>query len=272
MRFWRSASRPIRENSVAGLVTLETARDVAYVTLNRPDKLNAITIGLRDELLDVLGRVGADADIGCVVLRGAGKAFCTGQDLAERAPILAGTAIDLGAALEEGINRIVLDLARLPQPTIASVQGPAVGAGASLAIACDIVLASQDAGFHFGFTRMGLVPDSGASWLLPRKIGLARASSALLGGAPISAGQALEWGLVSQLAQQADSLDAIVRETAEQLAGRSRDVMRATKSLLSSSLDSDLATQLKREATAQTRAGHGDAYHAVLRSFLERRS
>lgn len=272
MRFLRSASRHIRANSVTDLIKLEMAKGVAYVTLNRPDKLNAITIGLRDELLDVLGRVGADADIGCVVLRGAGKAFCTGQDLAERAPILAGTAIDLGAALEEGINRIILDLARLPQPTVASVQGPAVGAGASLAVACDIVLASQDASFNFGFTRLGLVPDSGASWLLPRKIGLARASATLLGGAAISAGQALDWGLVSQLAPQADDLAAIVSETAEQLAERPQDVMRATKSLLSSSFDSDLATQLKREAAAQTRAGHGDAYRAVLRSFLERRS
>nr|WP_246349678.1 enoyl-CoA hydratase-related protein [Devosia subaequoris] len=272
MRFSKNANRPIRANSVSSLVTLETAKGVAYVTLNRPDKLNAITIALRDELLDVLGRVGADADIGCVVLRGAGRAFCTGQDLAERAPILAGTAIDLGVALEEGINRIILELATLPQPTIACVQGLAVGAGASLAVACDIVLASHDASFHFSFSRLGLVPDSGASWLLPRKIGLARATSTFLEAVPINALQALDWGLVHQTAQQTEDLNVIACETAQKLAGRSRDVMAATKSLLSASLDSDLETQLKREAAAQTRAGQGAAYRAALRSFIDRSS
>lgn len=272
MRSSKSANQPIRANRVTDLVTLDTARGVAYVTLNRPDKLNAINVALRAELLEVLSCVGADTDIGCVVLSGAGKAFCTGQDLAERAPILAGTAIDLGVALEQGINRIILELTRLPQPTIASVQGLAVGAGASLAIACDIVLASQDASFHFSFSRLGLVPDSGASWLLPRKIGLARATSTFLAAAPINALRALDWGLVHQTARQAEDLDLIVRETAEQLAGRSRDVMAATKSLLSASLDSDLETQLKREAAAQTRAGQGDAYRAALRSFIDRSS
>jgi 2-(1,2-epoxy-1,2-dihydrophenyl)acetyl-CoA isomerase len=255
---------------VSALVTLETVDGVAYVTLNRPDKLNAITVALRDDFLAVLDTVRTDPGIRCVVLRAEGKAFCTGQDLGERAPIVEGTPIDLGAALEDGINRIVLALTDLPQPTIAAVQGVAVGAGASLAIACDIVLAAEPASFHFSFSRLGLVPDSGASWLLPRKIGQARAASVLLTATPISAAEATNWGLVSQLAPDADALDTLARDMAVQLASRSPEALRATKTLLASSFKTDLATQLELEADAQTQAGHSDAYKAALTRFLKR--
>ena len=252
------------------LVSLTIDEGVAFVTLDRANKLNAITIELRDQLLDVLAHINDNPDVRCVVLRANGKAFCTGQDLGERTSIIEGTPIDLGAALEEGMNRVILALTHLPQPTIAAVQGTAVGAGASLAIACDIVLASKSAAFHFSFLRLGLVPDSGASWLLPRKVGMARAAAILLSAAPISSEQAMAWGMVTVLDEDTDALDERTSDMARTIASRDPRATRDTKRLLLEGAHCDLSHQLHAEARAQTRAGHSSAYRNALTRFFGR--
>lgn len=255
---------------MGGLVTLTRSDRVAIITLCRPDKLNAITIALRDELLDKLEEVAADPGIGCVVLEAEGRCFSAGQDLDERAPIAAGTPIDLGAALEAGINRIILALASLPQPVIAAVQGKAIGAGAGLALACDLVVAGPEACFHFTFARLGLVPDSGTSWFLHRRLGAGRAAQALYLSQPIDARRALDWGLVAEIAADEEGPGKRARELAQEIAARPSEAIRATKTLLRQALENDLTAQLHAEAARQTIAGHSDSYREALKAFFAR--
>lgn len=252
------------------LISLERHDGIAYVTLERADKLNAITVPLRNRFLEVLDEVAADRSILCVVLRAHGRAFCAGQDLAERRPIVEGHPIDLGAALREGINRIILAIAALPQPVVAAVQGMAVGAGASLALAADVVVASEDAVFHFSFARLGLAPDSGASWILTRKAGPARAASILLTAEPLPARTASAWGLVTECVP-ADALEETATRIARSIAAHPPEAVQAAKSLIVSALSSSLADQLDLEARAQTAAGHAPAYREKLMAFFERR-
>lgn len=251
-------------------VLLQRREGVAYVTLNRADKLNAINVGLRDALLAALAEIEADTDVHCVVLQAAGRAFSAGQDLDERAPILAGTPIDLGAALEAGINRLILAIAQLPQPVIAAVQGRAVGAGAGLALACDLMVAGPGASLHFSFSRLGLVPDSGSSWFLQRRLGPYRAAQALLLAEPIPAASARDMGLVAALSESDDTVSALAEAMAARIAKGSPEAIRATKALLREAAANDLASQLQAEARQQTRAGHSDAYRQALAGFLNR--
>lgn len=256
--------------SVDAPVQLRTESGVAYLTLNRPAKLNAISIPLRDALLTALAGIRADDSIGCVVLEARGRAFCAGQDLDERLPILAGQPIDLGEALSEGINRIIAELVALPQPTIAAVQGVAIGAGASLALACDLLVMTPAAALDFSFVRLGLAPDSGASWLLPRKAGAARAAWCLLAGSRVSAVQAVEWGLACAVAETESDLRAEVDQLAMLIAGLPNGATGAAKALLQLGPDRTLADQLQSEAQAQTLRGHSPDYSDALARFVKR--
>ncbi|WP_164512224.1 enoyl-CoA hydratase/isomerase family protein [Oceaniglobus ichthyenteri] len=252
------------------MVTRSCADGVAVVTLSRPEKYNAITVGLRDALLGVLADIAADDTIRCVVLQAQGRAFCAGQDLGERAPIVQGTPIDLGKALEDGINRIILALADLPQPVIAAVQGRAIGAGASLALACDLMVCSADASLHFSFAKLGLVPDSGASWFLQRRLGHGRAAKALLLSEPITAQMALDMGLAADLADTPEGAQTLARDMAKTIAAAPAPAISATKELLHGANVNELATQLRAEAKHQTKAGHSSAYRQALERFLTR--
>lgn len=249
------------------LISLERKDGVAHLTLERPDKLNAITVALRDELLDALAAIAADETTRCVVLSGRGRAFCTGQDLSERAPILAGVDMDLGAALNEGINRVILALSQLPQPVVVAVQGAAVGAGASLALACDILVAADNARFHFSFAKLGLSADGGASWFLSRKIGSARAASILLRGDYFDATTGRDWGLISAVVP-IEKLEEAALTCASAIAENSPIATRAIKSLLAQATQLPLTEQLSLEAVAQTTAGRSDDYKARLRVFF----
>ena len=251
-------------------VRLRIESGVAYLTLNRPAKLNAISIPLRDALLAALANIRADKTIGCVVLEAEGRAFCAGQDLDERAPILDGEDMDLGQALSDGINRVIAELVTLPQPSIAAVQGVALGAGASLALACDLMMMAPEAALDFGFVRLGLVPDSGASWLLPRKIGSARASMCLLTGARIGSTQCLAWGLASAMAETEPELRANVEKMAANIAQLPMGATQATKALLDYDCDHTLVAQLQREAEAQAVRGRSLDYKQALSRFLKR--
>lgn len=251
-------------------IKLELDAGVATITLNRPDKLNAVTVTLRDELLDALTRVEAEAEIRCLVLQGAGRAFCAGQDLEERAPILAGERIDLGEALEQGFNRIVRCLRALPKPVLCAVRGAAAGAGASLALACDIVVAGRSARFTQSFTRIGLVPDGGSSWHLPRLVGPARAAGLVLLAEPVSGEEAARIGLIWRCVED-EALEATVAAMARQLCSRSSQALALAKQALQAALNNSLETQLDLERDLQRQTGFSEAYRHSVAAFLAKR-
>src|SRR6476620_7743607 len=178
---------------------------VARITLNRPDRLNSFTAQMHGELRDALANL---SEARVVVLTGAGRGFCAGQDLNDRA-VAPGEAVDLGTTVEGSWNPLVRALAALPQPVIAVVNGVAAGAGASVAMACDIVIAARSAKFIQSFAAIGLVPDTGGSWHLVRHLGQARAMGLALTGEPLSAEQAAEWGLIWKCVED-DDLDSTV--------------------------------------------------------------
>src|SRR4051794_9571598 len=178
---------------------------VARITLNRPNRLNSFTVQMHEELRDALGSLG---DARVVVLTGAGRGFCAGQDLNDRA-VAPGETVDLGETVEVSWNPLVRLIAGLPQPVIARVNGVAAGAGASLALACDLVVAAKSAKFIQSFAAIGLVPDTGGSWHLTRHLGQARAMGLALTGDPLPADKAAEWGLIWKCVDDAE-LDHIV--------------------------------------------------------------
>ncbi|MEO7664217.1 MAG: enoyl-CoA hydratase-related protein [Candidatus Limnocylindrales bacterium] len=248
-------------------VRLEVEDRVATITLNRPSALNALTIPMKERLLAVLGDIAADRGIRAIVLTGAGRAFCAGQDLRER---LEPGAPPLGEELRLRYNPIIAALRGLPQPVIAAVNGVAAGAGASLAFACDLRFASESASFVLAFGRIGLVPDSGATWTLPRLVGAARAAEMALLGDPIHAAQALQLGLVSRVVPP-EWLRHNVTEAAKRIAESAPGATAATKRLLGAAFDRDLDTALEAEAEAQHAAGSSRDHAEGLAAFMEKR-
>lgn len=248
-------------------IELVIADGVAQLNLARPEKLNAISVRMRGELLDALERIATDDAVRCVVVSAHGRAFCVGQDLQERAPLLEGDDIDLGSELEAGINRVVEAIVALPQPVICALKGVAVGAGASIALACDILIASEKASLGFGFVGMGLVPDGGATWLLTRKAGPARASAILMQSAHVTARQMSEFGLAWQTVAP-EAVDKEAQSVAAHLATSPPYSVRATKALMASAYSQPLDAQLSLEAEAQTLAGRSREYLETLKRFL----
>src|SRR6476619_3678369 len=173
-------------------IILEQSNGVARITLNRPDRLNCFTKAMHAELAEALANLG---DARVVILTGAGRGFCAGQDLNDRA-VAPGEAVDLGETVEKYWNPLIRTLTTLPQPVIARVNGVAAGAGANIAIACDIAVAARSARFIQSFSAIGLIPDSGGTWHLPRLVGQARALGLALTGEPITGEAAAEWGLI----------------------------------------------------------------------------
>jgi 2-(1,2-epoxy-1,2-dihydrophenyl)acetyl-CoA isomerase len=251
-------------------VTLTIEGHLAFLTLNRPDRLNAINISLRDAFLTALHEINANAQVRCVVLGAEGRLFCAGQDLEERRPVAQGLPMDLGQALREGINRMILGLMALRQPVVGCLQGDAVGAGASLALACDLLVAADRARLHFSFAALGLGPDSGASWLLCRKAGYGRAAGLLLQARSLPAAEAQAWGLVSECVPK-ERLQAAARANADRIAALPPDAIAAGKRLLQTAVDNDLAAQLEAEAACQTALGHGETYKSRLEAFFSRK-
>jgi 2-(1,2-epoxy-1,2-dihydrophenyl)acetyl-CoA isomerase len=240
---------------------------VATITLDRPDALNALTIPVKVALLEAFRSIGEDRSIRAVILTGAGRAFCAGQDLAERED---PDAPPLDVELRERYNPIVRAIRTLDQPVIAAVNGVAAGAGASLAFACDLRIAAADARFVLAFGRIGLVPDSGATWFLPRLVGAARAAEIALVGDPIGADEALRIGLVSRVVP-ADTLMAEARATAERLAAGAPRANAMTKHALQRSWSIDLDDALDDEARLQGEAGATADHAEGLAAFREKR-
>ena len=240
---------------------------VATITLNRPSALNALTIPMKERLLGALRDLAARRSVGAIVLTGAGRAFCAGQDLRER---LEPEPPPLDEELTRRYNPIIRAIRAAPQPVIATVNGVAAGAGASLAFACDLRIAAQGASFVLAFGRIGLVPDSGATWTLPRLAGAARAAEMAFLGDPLGADKALRIGLVSRVVPDAE-LAGVALAMAGRIADQALGATAATKRLLGGAFETDLETALDREAAAQAAAG-GHADHAEgLAAFLEKR-
>ena len=239
---------------------------IARITLNRPDRLNSFTAHMHEELRDALGNLG---EARVVVLTGAGRGFCAGQDLNDRA-VAPGQAVDLGETVEVSWNPLVRALAARPQPVIARVNGVAAGAGASLAMACDIAVAARSAKFIQSFAAIGLVPDTGGSWHLARNLGQARAMGLALTGEPLSAEQAADWGLIWKCVDDAD-LDATVDGLAEKLAGMPPLGLAAIKQMIRTSWDRSLDEELDLQRDEMRRLGFTDDYREGVAAFLEKR-
>ncbi len=246
---------------------VEVDGPVATLTLDRPDSLNALTVPVKVALREALASLAADRSVRAVILTGAGRAFCAGQDLAEREQ---PDAAPLEVEVRERYNPIIRTLRSMDQPVIAAVNGVAAGAGASLAFACDIRLAADDARFVLAFGRIGLVPDSGATWFLPRLVGSAKAAELALIGDPVDAAEALRLGLVSRVVP-GDRLMAEARALADRLAQGAPLALSLAKSALQRSLTIDLDEALEGEAKLQGIAGASADHAEGLAAFREKR-
>jgi len=251
-------------------IVFESVGGVARITLNRPDKLNSFTRAMHAELRDALARVETDPSIRAVVLAGAGRGFCAGQDLADLS-FEPGAMTDLGQLVHEHFNPLVRRLQALPKPVIAKVRGIAAGAGANLALACDLVVAGRSASFLQAFVNIGLVPDSGGTWLLPQAVGRARALGLAMLGEKLPAPQAEQWGLIWRCVDD-ERLDAEVDALALRLAGMPTRALAAIKQAIGHAATADLATQLDLERELQARLGASHDYAEGVAAFLAKRA
>jgi len=247
-------------------ILLDQSAGIARITLNRPDRLNSFTRVMHGELQAALDEA---QDARVIVLTGAGRGFCAGQDLNDRA-VAPGEAVDLGETVEECWNPLVRRLATMPQPIIARVNGVAAGAGASIALACDIVVAAKSAKFIQSFSALGLIPDSGGSWHLPRLVGQARALGLALTGEPLPAGPAADWGLIWKAVDD-ESLDAEVGALANRLAGLPPLGLAAIKSLIRTTDKRTLDQELDLQRDEMRRLGFTADYREGVAAFLEKR-
>jgi 2-(1,2-epoxy-1,2-dihydrophenyl)acetyl-CoA isomerase len=248
-----------------GTITVEEAGGVVTITLNRPAVLDALDTAMRADLRAAVGASGAQARV--VVLTGAGRGFCAGQDLADRA---AAAEIDLGRSLREEYAPLLTAIRDCPVPVIAAVNGVAAGAGASLALACDVVIAAESALFLMAFARIGLIPDAGATWTLPRLVGPTRAAGAMLFAEPVSARQAADWGMIWE-ALPDDAFAAHWRARADALAAGPNAALSRIKAALRGTWDGGFAAQMALEADLQAECGRTADFHEGVAAFLGKR-
>jgi 2-(1,2-epoxy-1,2-dihydrophenyl)acetyl-CoA isomerase len=252
---------------VSDTVLISASEGVATVTLNRPEALNSLTLELKETLLEALRQVAADPAARAVVLTGAGRGFCAGQDLREHGELLAaGDPAPLNT-VERHFNPILLALATMPKPVIAAVNGMAAGAGAGIAFACDFRIAAKKAGFLIAFANVGLTLDSGVSWTLPRLIGSARATALALLAEPITADAALDMGLVNAVVEP-DHLLPAAHELAARLAAGPTAAYAAIKESIAYASDATLAQSLAKEAELQTAMGATDDHRTSTAAFV----
>ena len=246
-------------------IRFEIAEDIATITLDRPDVMNCLDPTMRRELRAAVTEAAGAARV--IVLTGAGRGFCAGQDLD---PAQIDDDLDLEATLRDEYEPMLKAIYDCPVPTIAAVNGPAAGAGANLALACDVVIATQSAVFIQAFARIGLIPDAGGTYWLPRQVGFARAMGAALFAEPVSADQAAEWGMIWQSVPD-DAFSETVRARARQLATGPAVTYRLIKQAFRDSLDNDIDTQLALEAKLQQVAGQTRDFREGVAAFVEKR-
>ncbi|MGF6536287.1 2-(1,2-epoxy-1,2-dihydrophenyl)acetyl-CoA isomerase [Paraburkholderia sp. GAS206C] len=250
-------------------VDFDASSRVATVTLNRPEKLNSFTRSMHQELSAALDEVVAGG-ARALVLTGAGRGFCAGQDLADL-DFTPSAMTDLGELIDAHFNPLIRRLQALPLPVIAAVNGTAAGAGANLALACDIVLAARSASFIQAFVKIGLVPDSGGTWFLPQRVGMARALGLSLTGDKLSAEKAESWGLVWQVVDDAD-LAPTSAKLASQLAQQPTRAIAAIKHAMRASVTQTLDQQLDLERDLQRELGASHDYAEGVQAFIEKRA
>jgi len=240
---------------------------IARITLNRPDRLNSFTAAMHEELKEALNEV---AEARVIVLTGAGRGFCAGQDLNDRAVTSGGHPVDLGMTVETAWNPLVRKITSLPQPVIARVNGVAAGAGANIALACDMVVAARSAKFIQSFSAIGLIPDSGGTWALPRLVGQARAMGLALTGDPLPAEKAEDWGLIWKCVDD-EALDTEVDAIAQKLASLPPLGLAAIKEMIRASWSHTLDQELNHQRDAMRRLGFSEDYREGVAAFLEKR-
>jgi len=247
---------------------------VLTLTLNRPKALNSFTTAMHVELLAALNQAAGDASVRCVVLTGAGRGFCAGQDLADpaAAPNLdGGPATDLGALIDRYYRPLVQRLRSMPVPVVAAVNGVAAGAGANVALNCDLVIAAQSASFIQAFSKIALIPDAGGSWLLPRLVGRARALGLAMLGDKLPAEQAQQMGLIWQCVPDAE-LATQAQALAERLAAQPTRALAATRQVMDACGELSMDQALVAEATLQGELGRAHDYLEGVGAFMQKRS
>lgn len=248
-------------------VLLTVENKIATITLNRPDVFNAFDEAQSYELQDALKQAERDSEVKVVVLTGAGKAFCSGQDLKAISGVEKRSFTD---SLHKRYNPIIRAIRNMPKPVICRLNGVAAGAGCSLALACDFIIASENATLIEVFINVGLVLDSGSSYFLPRLVGSARAFELATLGSKVSAKQAFEWGMVNRVVAP-EELDNTVAEIAGTYANGPTKAYGLTKKMLNKSFNSDLETMLEYEAQCQEIAGNSVDYKEGVQAFIEKR-
>ncbi len=251
-------------------IKFKVENGVGWATLNRPDKLNSINTKMLEELDSVLDKVKAEEEIRCLVLTGAGRGFCAGQDLNDRNVSSDAERPDLGKTVGEGYNPFLKRLYGLEVPTIAAVNGTAAGAGANIALACDIVVANEAAKFVQVYSNIGLIPDASGTFMLPRLIGMARAKALTFTAQPVLGSEAQDMGMIWK-AIPLEELVAFVTDMAETFAQKPTVSMAYTKKAFHVSFSNDLDAQLEVERDFMQKCGYSHDYQEGVKAFLEKR-
>lgn len=252
-------------------ILFEVSGGVARLTLNRPDRLNSFNVQMHKEVREALSQLTNTAEARVLVFTGAGRGFCAGQDLGDRAVAPGGQGVDLGDSIENYYKPLVLAFRNLPMPVIGAVNGVAAGAGANIALACDLVIATKSASFVQAFSKLGLVPDSGGTWFLPRLLGNARAMGLALLGDKLPAEQAAQWGLIWRCVEDAE-FKSTVDQLATQLAAAPTRGLARTKQAIYESWSHSLEQQLDQERDFQRELGRSQDYAEGVAAFTEKRT
>ncbi len=251
-------------------ILYEKQNAVAIVTLNRPDKLNSFNEKMHQALALTLDMIDADDTVRCLLITGSGRGFCAGQDLGERNVSPGASKTDLGVTITTYYNPLIKRLHACKIPTVCAVNGVAAGAGANIALACDIVIAADTAKFVEVFSNIGLLPDSGGTYHLPRHVGLARALGLSLLATPLKAEKAKDWGLIWDVCAPGDLMDE-ASQLAENLASKPPIGLALNRAAIRASFDNTLDEQLELERLSMQKAGFTDDYAEAVSAFVEKR-
>lgn len=251
-------------------IIAEEKNGVGYLTFNRPKALNSFNVDMHREVAEVLNLWTKNPDVRCVVISGEGRGFCAGQDLGDRVVDSNAEAPDLGYSIETYYNPLIKTIVNMPKPVICAVNGVAAGAGANIALACDLVIAAKSANFVQAFCRLGLVPDSAGTWFLPRAVGHARAMGLTLLGDKLPAETAKEWGMIWDVVEDAE-LKTKVTELAERLAKQPTFGLSLIKKAIHQSSNNTFDEQMLLERDLQCIAGRSEDYREGVQAFMNKR-